>query len=45
MTVPDLVFVASQAARPRERAIEAERGAGSAGAVPHSGAALDLSMA
>jgi hypothetical protein len=29
------------AARPRERATEAERGAGSAAAVPRSGAALD----
>jgi len=33
------------AACPRERAIEAERGAGSAAAVPRSGAALDLSTA
>jgi len=33
------------AARPRERATEAERGAGSAAAVPRSGAALDLCMA
>jgi len=30
------------AARPRERATEAERGAGSAAAAPRSGAALDL---
>ena len=29
------------AARPRERATKAERGAGSAAAVPRSGAALD----
>ena len=33
------------AARPRERATKAERGAGSAAAVPRSGAALDLCMA
>jgi hypothetical protein len=32
------------AARPRERAIEAERGAGSAAAVPRSGAALIKEM-
>ena len=35
--------VLAWAARPRERAIKAERGAGSAAAVPRSGAALDLS--
>src|SRR5260370_10622590 len=33
--------VVSRAARPRERATKAERGAGSAAAVPRSGAALD----
>jgi hypothetical protein len=32
--------VGSLAARPRERATKAERGAGSAAAVPRSGAAL-----
>jgi hypothetical protein len=32
-------------ARPRERATKAERAAGSAAAVPRSGAALDLDVA
>src|SRR5260221_11511146 len=37
--------IVSRAARPRERATKAERGAGSAAAAPRSGAALDLNTA
>jgi hypothetical protein len=42
VSLPDLRQPADVAARPRERAPKAERGAGSAAAVPLSGAALDL---
>ena len=40
VSLPDLRQPAGVAARPRERALKAERGAGSAAAVPRSGAAL-----
>ena len=39
VSLPDLRQPAGEAARPRERAPKAERGAGSAAAVPRSGGA------
>jgi hypothetical protein len=41
VNLPDLRQPAGEAARPRERASKAERGAGSVAALPRSGAALD----